>query len=394
MLWVKPYVHSFTRDDGPMRVVVAPDSFGGTLSAAQAAAAIGAGWSAGAERDEVVLRPLSDGGTGFLDVLATALVATRVPVRVPDPLGREVPAEILVCGETAYVESAQACGLHLLAADERDPLVTTSYGLGVLLAAAVESGARTIVIGLGGSATNDGGAGMLTALGVVPRDAAGAVLPYGGLALAAAAAIDGTARLRGVDLVLASDVDNPLLGPSGASAVFGPQKGASADDVARLDHALSVWAALLQALPGCPPGVALEPGAGAAGGIGAALLALGGRREMGIGLVRQIVGFDDVLAGADVAVTGEGKFDAQSVRGKVVSGVAAAAAEHGLTCLVLAGQVALGRQEMAAAGVEAAYSMAEHAGSVAAAMADPAVQLQSLAQRVARLWSTGDQRVP
>jgi len=377
-----------------MRVVVAPDSFGGTLSAAEAAAAIGAGWAAGAGHDEVVLRPLSDGGTGFVDVLATALDGTRLPVRVPDPLGREVRGEVLVSGDTAYVESAQACGLHLLTAEERDPLVTTSYGLGVLLAAAVDSGARTVVIGLGGSATNDGGAGMLTALGAIPRDAIGGVLPYGGLALRAAAAIDGMARLRDVGFVLSSDVDNPLLGPSGASAVFGPQKGASADDVARLDHALSVWAELLQALPGCPPEVAAQPGAGAAGGIGAALLALGGRREMGIGLVRQIVGFDDMLAGADLVVTGEGTLDAQSVRGKVVSGVAAAAAEHGLSCLVLAGQVALGGQEMAAAGVDAAYSLAEHAGSVAAAMADPAAQLRSLARRVAKQWSTGDQRVP
>lgn len=377
-----------------MRVVVAPDSFGGTLTAAEAAAAIEAGWSAAAPDDEVVLRPLSDGGTGFIEVLATALDGTRLPVEVSDPLGRPVHGEVLISGETAYVESAQACGLHHLSADERDPLVTTSYGLGVLLAAAVDSGARTVVVGLGGSATNDGGAGMLTALGAIPRDADGGVLPYGGAALASAAAIDGTARLRDVELIMATDVDNPLLGPSGASAVFGPQKGASPDDVAQLDHTLSVWAELLQRLPGCPPYLAQEPGAGAAGGIGAALLALGGRREFGIALVQRVVGLAEVLAGAGLAVTGEGKLDSQSVRGKVVSGVAAAAAEHGVPCLALAGQVALGRQEMAAAGVDAAYSLAEHAGSVSAAMADPAAALSSLARRVAKKWSTGPQRVP
>lgn len=376
-----------------MRVVVAPDSFGGTLSAAAAATAIAAGWTTAAHHDEVVQRPLSDGGPGFIDVLTTALTGTRLTVRVPDPLGRDVQAQVLVVDRIAYVESAQACGLHLLAASERDPLVTTSYGLGILLAAAVDSGARTVVVGLGGSATNDGGAGMLAALGAVPRDADGAALPHGGAVLYAAAAIDAPPRLRGVDLILATDVDNPLLGPAGASAVFGPQKGASADDVDRLDHALSVWADVLQSLPGCPPSVAAIAGAGAAGGIGAALLALGGRREAGIGLVRRLVGFDAALDGAGLAVTGEGTFDAQSTRGKVVSGVAAAAAERGLPCLVIAGQVTLGRQEMAAAGVAAAYSLAEHAGSVATALAQPATQLRSLSQRVAREWSPGNQRV-
>lgn len=370
-----------------MRVVVAPDSFGGTLSAADAAAAIGAGWSRGAPHDEVVLRPLSDGGPGFLEVLATAVEGTRLPVCVPDPLGRDVQAEVFVAGETGYVESALACGLHLLSVDERDPLLATSYGLGLLLAAAVDSGARTVVVGLGGSATNDGGAGMLTALGAIPRDVDGIPLPYGGAALGAVAAIDPTPRLRGVDLVIATDVDAPLLGPAGASAVYGPQKGASHDDVRRLDNALSVWAGALQTLPGCPPGVADHPGAGAAGGIGAALLALGGRRESGIGLVQRLVGFDAAFDGAAAVVTGEGSFDHQSLRGKVVSGVAAAAAEHGLRCLVIAGQVRIGRREMAAAGVDAAYSLAEHAGSVALAKAHPVQQLRSLAERVAREWS-------
>ncbi len=388
-----PHRHSSTREDGAVRVVVAPDSFGGTLAAAAVATAIGVGWSAGASHDEVVCRPLSDGGPGFVDVLASAVDGTRLHVRVPDPLGREVSGYVLVARGTAYVESAQACGLHLLAAGERDPLTTTSYGLGVLLAAAVESGAQTVVVGLGGSATNDGGAGMLTALGAIPRDVDGGALPYGGGALYAAASITGIARLRGVDLIVATDVDAPLLGPTGASAVFGPQKGASADDVVRLEHGLSVWAEVLARLPGCPPDLAASPGAGAAGGIGAALLAVGGRRESGIALVQRLVGFDAALAGAALVVTGEGTFDAQSVRGKVVSGVAAAAAAHGLPCLVIAGQVALGRQEMAAAGVDAAFSLAEHAGSVAAAFADAAGQLESLAQHVAKQWSPGDQRV-
>ena len=376
-----------------MRVVVAPDEFGGTLSAPDAAAAIAAGWREGAPDDEVVTRPLSDGGPGFLDVIQAALGGTPIPVRVPDPLGREVDGHVLAVDDTAYVESAQACGLHLLAESERDPNVTTSYGLGVLIAAAAETGARAVVIGLGGSATNDGGAGMLAALGAAPLDGAGRVLPYGGAALGASTGLSGLPRLRRVELVMASDVDSPLLGPHGASAVFGPQKGASREDVLALDAALAVWATVLRSLPGCPGDVAALPGAGAAGGIGAALLALGARREPGIALVRRVVGLDAALDTAGIAVTGEGSFDAQSLRGKVVSGVAAAATERGIPCLVLAGQVAVGRREMAAAGVDEAYSLVDHMGSVAAALHGASDGLKSLAGHVARHWSPPGRRV-
>lgn len=384
---------------GSVRVVVAPDSFGETLSAAQAATAIAGGWQRVAPADEVVRRPLSDGGPGFVEVLRSALEAARlVPVRTTDPLGRQVPGTVLLSGGTAYVESAQACGLHLLAESERDPLVTTSYGLGALLRAAVDSGARTVVVGLGGSATNDGGAGLLAALGGGPVDARGAALPPGGAPLLDVSALesaarDGAALLGEVDLVVASDVDNPLLGPVGASAVFGPQKGATPADVRLLDQALTAWAQALHTLPGCPPGLAELPGAGAAGGIGAALLALGARFESGIGLVRRLVGFETALEGAGIAVTGEGSFDAQSLRGKVVTGVATAAAERGLPCLVLAGQVSVERREMAAAGIEAAYSVADQVGSVEQAMAQPAEGLTSLAERVAGAWSGGDRQV-
>ncbi|MDP9241049.1 MAG: glycerate kinase [Actinomycetota bacterium] len=376
-----------------MRVVVAPDSFGGTLSAAQAASAIAAGWRDAAPAEEVVERPLSDGGPGFVEVLRSGLEGVAVPVATTDPLGRPVTGQVFVSGDTAYVESAHACGLHLLAAGERDPLLTSSYGLGILLAAAVESGAGTIVVGLGGSATNDGGAGLLAALGAVPVDASGAALPPGGAALRSVSAIAGAPRLRQVSLVAASDVDNPLLGPAGASAVFGPQKGATEDDVLLLDDALSAWAGALQALPGCPDGVADLPGAGAAGGLGAALLALGARFESGIALVRRAVGFDAALDGAAVVITGEGSLDAQSLRGKVVTGVAAAAAERGLPCVAIAGQVSLGRQQLAAAGIEAAHSLVDHVGSVEAAMSHPAAGLRSLSTSVAKQWSRGHPRV-
>jgi glycerate kinase len=371
-----------------VRVVVAPDGFGGTLSAPEAAEAIVTGWRRAAPADELVLRPLSDGGPGFVDVLAPVLDGQLVPVPTTDPLGRPVVGAILLDGPTAYVESAQATGLHLLTAAERDPLRASSYGLGVLMGAAVECGARTMVVGLGGSGTNDAGAGMLAALGVTPLDAGGTALPYGGLALAALDRLEGAPRLRGAELVAATDVDNPLCGPAGATAAFGPQKGLRPEDLPRLDAALARWAEVAERdLPGAPADLGSLPGAGAAGGLGAALLALGARRRAGLELVAAAVDLPGALDAADLVVTGEGSFDFQSLRGKVASGVAAAAAERGVPCVVLAGQVSVGRREAAAAGVEAAYSVAEEAGSVEAALARPADRLADLAARVARRWS-------
>ncbi len=197
-----------------MRVLIAPDSFTGTLSAVEAADAIARGWRAVAPDDDLDLAPLSDGGTGFVDVLSARLGGELVAAVVRGPAGRPTPAGVLLVGQTAYVESAQACGLHLLALDERDPTRTTTYGVGELVRVALNSGARSIVVGLGGSGTNDGGRGMLDALGADAE------------------------RLRGIDLVAATDVDNPLVGINGASAVFGPQKGATPDQVQRLDHEL------------------------------------------------------------------------------------------------------------------------------------------------------------
>jgi glycerate kinase len=371
-------------------VVLAPDGFGGTLSAVEAAEAIKAGWEQVAPGDELVLLPLSDGGPGFVDVLSTVLDGQTVPVPTTDALGRPVVGAVLVAGDTAYVESAQANGLHLLTAKERDPLVATSYGIGALLAAAVEAGASTVVVGLGGSATNDAGMGMLTALGVTALDATGSALPYGGLPLAALDRLDGTVQLRGAALVAATDVDNPLCGPQGATAVFGPQKGLRPEDFDRLDAALARWAEVaVRDLPGAPDNLADLPGAGAAGGLGAAMLALGASRRSGLELVAAAVDLTGTIAEADLVITGEGSFDFQSLRGKVPGSVAAVATEQGIPCLVLAGQVSLGRQEAAAAGVEAAYSVAEQAGSVEAALARPAARLSELAARVAREWSRG-----
>jgi glycerate kinase len=372
-----------------VRVLICPDKFAGTISAPDAAAALARGWGSVAPDDRLTLRPLADGGPGFLDVLRGAVDGRLIEVPTTDPLGRPARGEVLLSGDTAYLESAQACGLHLLAEPERDPRVTTSYGLGVLVTAAVESGAREVVVGLGGSAVNDAGAGLLAALGAPPLDRAGYALPYGGAALVAAVALGGRPRLRRVSLVAATDVDNPLLGPQGASVVFGPQKGAAGTDVSLLDAALERFAAVLEReLPGCPAGLGTLPGGGAAGGLGAAVLALGGRCESGIGLVRRLTGLDAALDAADLVVTGEGSFDHQSLRGKVVAGVAAAAAGRGLPCLVVAGEVSAAPAESAAAGVTGTYALAEHFGSVEQAMARPGEGLRALGVHLARTWST------
>ncbi|MEV4491876.1 glycerate kinase [Micromonospora coxensis] len=377
-----------------MRVLLCPDKFAGTLAAQEVATAVAEGWRTVATDDDLLIRPLADGGPGFVAVLADALGGRRIPVPTVDPLGRPAAGEILLTDDgTAYLESAQACGLHLLAPAERDPKATTSYGLGTLVTAAVEQGAHTVVVGLGGSGTNDGGAGMITALGATALDEAGRALPYGGAALVGVAALDGAPRLRGATLVAATDVDNPLLGLHGASNVYGPQKGATREDVLLLDAALERWAAVLEKdLPGCPPGLGTLPGGGAAGGLGAAILALGGRCESGIDLVTRAIGLDAALDAADLVITGEGSFDHQSLRGKVVAGVAGAARDRGVPCVVLAGRVSTGRREAAAAGVTDAYSLVEHFGGeehggVEAAMGRPAEGLRALGARLARQWS-------
>ena len=371
----------------PVRILIAPDGFGGTLSPAQAADAIAEGWRSAAPGDELDLAPLSDGGPGLLGVLAAALPGAQLhPVEVEDPLARPVAAGVLLDGGTAYVESAAACGLHLLAPGELDPTRTTTYGVGQLVRTALDLGASRIVVGLGGSATNDGGAGLLAALGVQRTDAAGERLPPGCGALRDVAQLHGSPdpRLAAVELVAATDVDSPLLGLLGASAVFGPQKGASREDVALLDGALTRWADVLEAH--LAVSVRDRPGAGAAGGLGAALLALGARREPGIALVQRLVGLADRLARADLVLTGEGTFDFSSLSGKVVSGVAASAVAAAVPCLVLAAVVRVGRREAAAAGVEAAYSVSETVG-VERSLARPAEELAALAARVARQWS-------
>ncbi len=358
----------------PVRILIAPDSFGDTMSAVVAARAIARGWRAARHGDELVVAPQSDGGPGFVDVLASRF-GTVIAEPVSGPLGAGVIARwLLDDASTAYIECAQACGLHQLGGTPtpRTATAADTRGVGELVAAALARGAERIVVGLGGSATTDGGAGLVEALGGGDR---------------------ARERLRGVDLVVASDVENPLLGPSGAAAVFGPQKGADPETVELLETRLAHWAQVLSAL--ADRDVADEPGAGAAGGLGAALLALGGTRVSGAAVVAEATGLAAEVAAADLVVTGEGKFDAQTLRGKVVAALHAAASTigargAGASTIVLAGQVALGPDEIRAAGVAAAYAIVDIAGSVEVAMNDAENQLVALATSVASDFRAAD----
>jgi glycerate 2-kinase len=343
-----------------MRVLVAPDKFKGSLPAAEVAAAIARGLRS--RGLDVGTCPIADGGDGTVDA-AVAAGFTRCPVTASGPTGRPVETAWARSGETAVVELADVCGLVRLPGGELRAEEATTLGLGEVLRAALDAGARRIVLGLGGSASTDGGAGLAQALGVVLRRADGVELPpgIGGGALADVAAVD----LAGLDVPddtsveVACDVDNPLLGPHGAAAVYGPQKGADDDAVARLDGALASWARVLGAATGTA-GREDEPGAGAAGGVGyGSLTLLGARLRPGFDLVAELLGFDDRLAGADLVVTGEGRLDAQTLHGKGPAGVAARATAAGVPVLALAGSVALDRDELAAAGIGGAAALAD-----------------------------------
>ena len=375
-----------------MRVLVAPDSFTGALSAAAAAEAIASGWRAARPADRVVAVPVADGGEGTVAAVSAALGLRPSVTTVTGPLGDPVEAAwLMLDGGTAVVEMAQASGLALVPVERRDPRSTTTRGTGELVRAALNAGADHVVVGLGGSATNDGGAGFAQALGARLLDDSGAELEPGGAALARLARVDVThldPGLRSVAFTAATDVDHVLCGPGGASAVFGPQKGADAAAVGELDAALARWAAVLgRDVPG-GAGVADRPGAGAAGGLGAALYALAdARREPGAAVVLRLVGLARHVRRADLVVTGEGCLDAQSLRGKAPVAVAGAARGLGLPCVVIAGRVEAGRRELAAAGIDAAYAVVDVAPSVEDAVGDAAVWLAELAGHVAREWS-------
>lgn len=363
-----------------MRVVVAPDAFAGTLTAVEAAAAIARGWARRAPGDQLVQVPMSDGGAGFLDVVHAALGGELHAVAVPDPYGAATPAAVLRVGATAYVESAQAVGPHLGAPEDRDPERASSAGLGALLRAAVAGGAERVVVGLGGAATNDGGAGLLAALGATASTGSLADGPAG---LAGVGGVDlgpAVAALDGVDLVAASDVDGPLLGIHGTTRSGGRDRGLEDHRLVTVDGWLQGFAEVTDRK------LAGRPGTGAAGGIGFALALLGARRTSGLAAVAEAVGLEDHLAGAGLVLTGEGAFDFSSRAGKVPYGVAQLATRHLVPCVALAGRVQVGAREMRALGIESAYSVVDLVGEEQAFGA-PAEALATLAERVARTWS-------
>jgi glycerate 2-kinase len=357
----------------PLRLLIAPDCYGDSLTAVEAAAAIAAGWNRVRPRDHFTVAPQSDGGPGFVDVLAGRLGERRC-LAVCGPLNDDVQAEWVLEPEsaTAYLESAQACGLALLGGPPtpQTALAAHSRGVGRLMAAALGAGAGRIVVGLGGSASTDGGRGLIDELG--------------GLEAA-------RQRLAEVELIAASDVEYPLLGPWGAAEIFGPQKGADSATIAALESRLSYWASELDTAAGRP--VSAQAGAGAAGGIGAALLALGGRCESGASIIAEHTRLADDISAADLVITGEGRFDDQSLHGKVVGELAAAARSRKIPVVVLAGQVELDRPALRSAGILAAFAVADYAGSVRLAIADAANQLMGLASLVAaRLGNSGTTR--
>ena len=376
-----------------MKLVIAPDSFKESLSARAVAEAIAAGWARVYPDAELLLCPMADGGEGTVDALLSATGGKLQQTRVSGPLGDPVEAHWgLLPDAQAIIEMAEASGLHRVEPARRDVLAASSHGTGELIRAALDAGVRRIVLGLGGSATNDGGAGLLAALGVRFLDREGQELPLGGAALARLSQIDLTGldtRLAQVEVMVAADVDNPLCGPRGASAVFGPQKGASPEQVAQLDEALGHYADVMAATLG--EDLRDFPGVGAAGGLGfAARAVLRAGFRPGVELVAELSGLVEAMQGADLVITGEGRLDGQSLHGKTPVGVARLARTAGVPVIALAGSLGEGYQRLYAEGIGAAFSLAPGPLSLEQAMAEAGPELSARAADLARLWRIAD----
>lgn len=365
------------------RVVIAPDKFRGSLTATEVAAHLAAGLRAAVPGIEVTLVPVADGGEGTVEV-AVAAGFERVPAVATGPAGRPVDTSWARRGDAAVVELAAVSGLDLLPGGTPAPLTATSRGTGELVAAAIRAECTRVVVGIGGSACTDGGAGLLRALGLRTLDRDGHPVAEGGAALAdvervVTGGLD--PRLHEVDLVVACDVDNPLTGTAGAAHVYGPQKGASPDEVDRLDAALAHWADLVASVTGVDRRDV--PGAGAAGGVGFGLLALAGARTRpGADLVFELTGLNDAVAGADLVITGEGSLDAQSLRGKAPTAVARLARSHGVPVVAVAGRSLVDAADAVEAGFAEVLTTTEEAGSEEASLADPGPALERIGRRL------------
>ena len=376
-----------------MKVVIAPAAFKGSLSPLLAARAMDLGVRSTLPQAETVLVPVADGGDGTLEAILHAQGGSTHAARVSGPLGSPVQARLAILsdGETAVVETAEAAGLVLLEPRQRDPLRASTYGLGELIRAALDKGCRRLIVGLGGSATVDGGAGMAQALGVGLYDGKGRPLPRGGGALASLGRIDLTGLdpgVRGCEILGACDVTNPLVGPQGAAQVFGPQKGATAGMVGVLEAGLSRLAEVIKADLGLD--VAALPGAGAAGGLGAGLVAfLGGRLVSGVELVLEAVGLRQKLAGAHLVLTGEGILDYQSAYGKAPVGVARMARDLSIPVLALAGTLGEGYETLYQEGIDAVMSIVPGPMSLEEAMGQAYGLLAEATERAIRIVALG-----
>jgi glycerate kinase len=373
-------------------VLIAPDKFKGSLTATEVADAVARGVRrspAGAQATCVQI-PVADGGDGTL-AAAVAAGWEHVPVTATGPPGQPVRTGYARNGETAVVELADVSGLVRLPEGRFAPLTATSRGTGELIAAAIDAGCREVVLGIGGSACTDGGAGLLRALGADPGADPGAEMPEGGEGLASITRLDLTAlreRLAGVRITVACDVDNPLLGEHGAAAVYGPQKGADPDQVAALETSLAHWADVVADAVGAD--LRDRPGAGAAGGVGfAALAVLDAALRPGIELVLDLVGFADRVAEADLVVTGEGALDEQTLRGKAPAGVARSAAAAGVPVVAVCGSNALSADRLEQAGIAAAYALTDLEPDVDRCLREPVPLLERLGERVAEAHLNG-----
>ncbi|TRZ40313.1 glycerate kinase [Niallia circulans] len=373
-----------------MKIVLAPDSFKESLSALQVAESIERGFKQVLPNAEYVKVPMADGGEGTVQSLVDATGGRIIKKTVTGPLGEAAEAFFGILGneKSAVIEMAAASGLHLVAATKRNPLLTTTRGTGELIAAALEYNVNHIIIGIGGSATNDGGAGMAKALGVRFLNSNGQEIAEGGGALSDLAAIDLSSldsRLAHVKIEVACDVDNPLIGPKGASAIFGPQKGATPEIVNQLDENLAHYAEIIEKDLGVK--IADVPGAGAAGGLGGGLLAfMQAELSRGVDIVMEAAKLSDIIAGADLVITGEGKIDGQTIFGKTPIGVAKTAKQHGVPVIGIAGNVASDSDVVHEYGIDAIFSIVPGIVSLQEAFLHADEFVARTARNIAAVW--------
>ncbi|EKT59873.1 glycerate kinase [Providencia sneebia] len=378
-----------------MKIIIAPDSFKESMSADMAAQAIKAGFQAVFPEAHYLCLPIADGGEGTVDALLSAMGGEYVELEVSGPLGESVMASygLLNQGQIAVIEMASASGLMLVAPEKRNPMLTSSYGTGQLIKDALIKGVSQIILGIGGSATVDGGVGMLQALGAIIYDDKQQELGLGGAMLNQIASIDVTnldSRLKNCTIDVACDVDNPLVGEHGAAAIFGPQKGATPEMVALLDQGLSQWADVIAQLTG--KDYRDLSGSGAAGGIAiAAAVFLNAKLSSGIDIVMQAVNFEQEVASADLVITGEGSMDGQTAGGKAPLGIAKAAAKHQVPVIALSGVLGKGVEVLHQEGIDAFFSILPRLAPLEKVLTEGAMNLQQAAYNVAKVLQLGQQ---